>query len=394
MKSGRLVTTFLVAVARLGWSAEWVLQESGTQRTLSAVHFVDLQTGYAAGFLAVLKTLDGGITWESLALPANATFVSIFAKSPKDVFVGRQGLYRSLDGGASWREIDQFPEAPAGSIFDIKFTSDTTGFLVKRGRIFRTLDGGDTWDPVFPGDGLFLSELETVGGQAIYATGGITYDGLSRADFVRSYDGGATWEALLQPTLSEILASVWVGPRDGYVFTFSQQVCRTSDGGDSWTTVNEALGELVLDASFSDAQTGFAVCYSGSILSTTNGGVSWTVTPVSAEPLAALARPCGGTCYAVGNGGRIFKRIAEAGGDHDLRITALNYNTATGEVELFVHSWPCNRYRIEVSLNLSAWMPVAEHTPEAEDWRFNVAAGSAPSSFYRVAEVLPKVEGN
>jgi photosystem II stability/assembly factor-like uncharacterized protein len=362
--------------------------------TLAAVHFVDTEIGYAAGFLAVLKTVNGGVTWQPVTLPANAAFVSVFAKSATEVFVGRQSLFRSVDGGISWREFSDFPGAESGSIFDIKFTSNANGYLVKFGQIFRTQDGGDTWEPVFTVSGLFLSAIEVPDDRTVYAMGGITYDGHTHADFIRSYDGGDTWEVVSQPGLSEIMASAWVGPREGYVFTFSQQVLKTIDGGDSWTPVNEALGEIVMDASFRDAQTGFAVCYSGTILSTTNGGLTWATEHAGRETLSALARPCGGIGYAVGNGGQIFKRVADPGEEKALRIAALNYNSATGEVELSVQSSPCKRYRIEASKDLVIWAPLAEHVPEKMDWQIKLPATGTQPGFFRIAQVQSKTAGD
>ena len=380
---GAVAIIAVLANGRLGASAEWVQQNSGTVDLLAGVHFADVQVGYAAGFLTVLKTVDGGATWESVTCPTNHTFVSVFAKNATDVFVGRQGLYRSTNGGASWREIGGI--VGAGSIFDIKFASHTTGYLVKWGVIYRTLDGGDNWNPVFS-SGLFLADITVADAQTIYVTGGITYDGATRADFARSLDGGQTWETVPQPDLSEIMVSAWVGPREGYAFTISQDVLKTTNGGDSWVLVNGALGEIVLDASFSDAQTGFGVCYSGNILSTTNGGVSWMVTPAGGGPLSALARPCGGTCYAVGNNGRIFKRIVEPEAEA-FRITGLNYDAAVEAVTLDIHSSPCKRYRIEVSLDVNTWSPLAESVPETGDWQYVISAVGQPSSFYRVVDL-------
>ena len=376
-----VMTSVVLAAGRAEADAEWVEQVPGTRNLLAAVHFADVDVGFAVGFLTVLKTVDGGATWESVTTPTSAAFVSVFAQSATDVWVGRQGLYRSTNGGATWREIGGF--SSGGSIFDIDFTSDRTGYLVKNGVIYRTSDGGDTWNPVFP-SGLFLSDIDIADPQTIYVSGGITYDGNTRADFARSYDGGDTWEIVEQAGLSEIEASAWVGPREGYAFTISGSVHKTTDGGDSWLPVNETLGEIVLDASFSDAQTGFAVCYSGNILTTTDGGVNWVVTRGSPGPLSALARPCGGTCYAVGNDGIILKRIEE---EEELQLTGLGFDGGPGIVTLSVHSSPCRRYRIEVSPDLRTWTPQAETVPATNDWQFDLSSDGKPSSFYRVVDV-------
>ena len=43
---------------------DWELQASGTSYRLNAVRFLDNQRGYAVGDYIILKTTNGGITWE------------------------------------------------------------------------------------------------------------------------------------------------------------------------------------------------------------------------------------------------------------------------------------------------------------------------------------------
>lgn len=376
-----IVLATLVGSVANGMTADWTPQRSGTDNVLAAVHFADVDVGYAVGFLTVLRTQDGGATWETMNTPASATFVSVYARSATDVFVGRQGLYHSTDGGRSWQEIGGLI---GDTIFDIKFTSATTGFLIKSGIVYRTIDGGESWTAVF-NSGLFLSSLETPDAQTIYAAGGITYDGSTRADFARSFDGGDSWEIVPQPGLTEFLTTAWAGPRDGFAFTLDQTLLATADGGDSWTPVNDALDEIVLDADFRNAQTGVAVCASGHILTTTDGGVNWSTTPASRDSLAALARPCGTTYYAVGNGGLILKRMEETE-IKSPRITALDYASASGEVTLHVQSVPCRRYRIEASTDLTTWNVLMETRPESAEWQHTFSPTGPLRGFYRIAE--------
>lgn len=48
--------------------AQWIVQNSGTIATLSGVHFVSMNTGFAVGSAPsnqgiILKTTDGGDSW-------------------------------------------------------------------------------------------------------------------------------------------------------------------------------------------------------------------------------------------------------------------------------------------------------------------------------------------
>ena len=72
-----------------------------------AVHPFDSNLLYVGTPDAVLKTKNGGATWEKLAAqPKIAESIAIDPVNPDAVYVGTSsGLYKTADGGASWKEI-------------------------------------------------------------------------------------------------------------------------------------------------------------------------------------------------------------------------------------------------------------------------------------------------
>ena len=67
-------------------------------------------TAYAFEGLAVLRTLDGGATWEIvLELEDAALALAIDPTCPDCIYVGTHGsgMFKSLDGGESWQQINQ-----------------------------------------------------------------------------------------------------------------------------------------------------------------------------------------------------------------------------------------------------------------------------------------------
>lgn len=80
-------------------------QSSGTQRDLSAVSFVDKNTGIAVGDGgAIIATTDGGVTWTpQISGTTNPRDGVISVDVDNATAVGNRGtILRTTDGGATW----------------------------------------------------------------------------------------------------------------------------------------------------------------------------------------------------------------------------------------------------------------------------------------------------
>ena len=131
------------------------------------VHFADaahgwllgrLGTGSAVSLGELLRTADGGETWERLPAPPAAGRI-VFASAERGFMTGApvsERLYRSLDGGRSWQELSLPVRAAPGQAFYglPQFTTPQDGTLsvTVAGRrpvllTFLTRDGGLTWQP-------------------------------------------------------------------------------------------------------------------------------------------------------------------------------------------------------------------------------------------------------
>jgi photosystem II stability/assembly factor-like uncharacterized protein len=167
------------------------------------------------------------------------------------------GLYRSLDGGATWQDCYAAlaPEQPLV----------TTAVALS---------------PAFAAD------------RALFAGG--------HGGVLRSHDGGATWHLALLPSPPPMVAALAVSPdfmRDGTLLaaTLEDGIFRSTDRGASWAACNFGLLDLhvlALAASpdFAGDQTVFAGTESGMFRST-NGGRAWRELPFPEEnaPVLSLA---------------------------------------------------------------------------------------------------------
>lgn len=376
--------------------------ESGTANDLTAVHFVDARHGFVSGaFSTLLRTSDGGESWTKVPPPVSASFVSVAAKSPEEVLVGRVGLYRTADGGGHWNSDIGGYEAFSGSIFDILFTSANDGFFTKGGGIFSSTDGGDSWQLII-GTELFLDDLQQAEEGVLFATGGISYSevfGLtSRGDMARSWDGGRIWEVLVHPELNEIHASVWYGGQVGMVFTFTNKAHRTDDMGDTWQVVSESMHDtagiplpaIVMDAVLDSRNRIVAVDFDGNFLESDDGEM-WQLTSGSEGPMVALTELADGSIIAVGNGGSLWKRSPpRPPSPISPAITGIELDPSKQTVTLQATGTPGRTYQLETSLDLAEWVDGESVTPREAEFSITVEAPpDATSAYYRLEDRTP-----
>ncbi|MDH3734200.1 MAG: oxidoreductase [Gemmatimonadota bacterium] len=240
---------------------------SGTTALLQAVSPVDAGVVWVSGHEgAVLRTLDGGETWERRAVQSldslqfrdvhgfDADRAVILSAGP-----GNQSrIYRTVDGGDTWT-LSWLNEEPEGFYDCIDFWDDERGVAYGDAvdgelRILGTRDGGTTWARV-PSEGL-PAAVAGEGGFAASGTcvetgpGGSAWIGTGageRARVLATANFGDTWSAVDLPIVSGEAAGaftvVFNDARFGVVLGgdlstpegFTDNVAITGDGGATWS---------------------------------------------------------------------------------------------------------------------------------------------------------------
>jgi Rv2525c-like, glycoside hydrolase-like domain len=151
------------------------------------VHFTSPASGWvvlqkvtssAFSLAMLLKTTDGGLTWQTYDLPIAAPLSFM---SPTQGWVSSSAtgeLYHTLDGGLTWQPAtrDQYPytsPALSGAITQSGWGSNGLGWVV-------TSDGNCTSDKSSPG---FTCQMDTT--------------------LWQTTDGGGTWQSIPLPTISQ-----------------------------------------------------------------------------------------------------------------------------------------------------------------------------------------------
>ncbi len=183
----------------------WTKQESGTTRNLLDIQFVDAQRGIAIGdFGTLLRTEDGGRTWEKIPLPENIELPPDIAEvvQPGDVI-----LY-----GATFA------------------TRDQVWIAGEFGVILHSTDGGLTWQQQRSGVETTLFGIHALDGERAWAVG-------LEAVLLSTTDGGATWnkENVERPKGFVLpLYDIAVNGLFGWAVGNSGFILHSKDAGKTW----------------------------------------------------------------------------------------------------------------------------------------------------------------
>lgn len=185
------------------------------------------------GNIGVIKSVDGGFTWELIALPGVDFHAMTISGANPDVLWGyyRSEIYRSQDGGDAWDVVTSSPPALRSLTGDPQ-NADTL-YAPTGGDIQRSTDGGRTWSSWadVPANALAISPTEPASIYAAVGTG-----------IAKSTDGGETWTpTTLQANLP--VGYLAVHPQDAAIIygatyrtqTQPPELYKSSDGGETWT---------------------------------------------------------------------------------------------------------------------------------------------------------------
>jgi photosystem II stability/assembly factor-like uncharacterized protein len=114
-----------------------------------AVSLADPAVIYLGGGCGVLRSQDEGSTWVRV-LEFYLAGVAVSLVDAKDVYAGnfRDGLWRSVDGGDSWTQVDSRAKV-YGLRFDPRDPEQRALLAVTESDILWSPDGGESWTLLF-----------------------------------------------------------------------------------------------------------------------------------------------------------------------------------------------------------------------------------------------------
>lgn len=314
---------------------------SGASALLQAVSAPSEQVAWFSGHqAAVLRTTDGGTTWERLTVPGAAAdsleFRDVYAVNADTAYLlaagpgSRSRIYKTTDRGGSWTL--QFTNRDTAAFYDcFDFWSADRGVVLSDGvgghlLIRRTADGGASWD-LPPLDSLPLAQR----GEGGFAASGTciqvmaaryAWIGTGAADtarVLRSDDGGKTWRSVPTPISAGTFAGIAtvafrdplhgmaLGGKLGSPAEFSDNVAVTADGGRTWRLAGRpTISGAIYGAAVVPGRPGTVVAVGPrGLVYTVDDGATWTtLDTLSYWSVGFASRRLG---WAVGPAGRVTK---------------------------------------------------------------------------------------
>ena len=207
----------LEEIANLPW-------ERGNDSPSMAISpgFTEDRTLYTVAETGVYRSTDAGETWQSTTAgtpiaTAGNLHIEISSNYPQDktLFVSSyDGLFKTTDSGESWQSVAIADVAPErtfleGVAVSPNYGEDGTVMVSLRGKgLYKSVDGGASFTPI--GDAsLAFSRMYNVpcAGRPIQFSPNYAQDntifgfGTAHTDVYRSTDGGNTWEILTTPDI-------------------------------------------------------------------------------------------------------------------------------------------------------------------------------------------------
>jgi len=165
-----------------------IVQVPEPETRYSDMHFINNELGFICGYHGeLLKTTDGGLTWQDLQFAGGTNFSDIFSFDALHGWLidyNGEKVFRTINGGESWipAQIDiEGILQPIG----VLFINETIGYIAtEEGFLCKSTDGGENWDSVYRfnylrNDLVFFNENQ-----------GFCTDA---SKVYHTYDGGNSW---------------------------------------------------------------------------------------------------------------------------------------------------------------------------------------------------------
>jgi photosystem II stability/assembly factor-like uncharacterized protein len=264
----------------------------------------------------------GALRWRSLGPPRGGRSIAAegSAARPHEYYMGATGggLWKSTDGGNSWRPVTDatLKSSSVGAIAispsnpDVVYVgtgeSEIRGNIIQGDGAYKTTDGGKTWTPIGLTETQVIAKIRVhpTNPELVYvaAFGHHAAPNPERGVF-RSKDGGKTWEKILfrdnktgaieliiDPNNPAVIyAALWEAYRNSWEMSSGgpgSGIFKTTNGGDSWTEISKnpglpkaaLLGKIGLSVSRADSNRVYAQIEAedGGFFLSDDAGATWT----------------------------------------------------------------------------------------------------------------------
>ena len=253
----------------------WSPIELSTDKDINEIYFRNDDNGYLVAGRKLFTTSDGGSRWQETQIYGSTDFrggipelLSIrFADKKRGLAIGsvlsKDGevvldslVMRTEDGGDTWQRVAVPVRA---ELFHLDYNGSSRGWIVgDKGTILATTDSGKTWQPQRSGTDRALFNVDFRDDSEGYAVGG-------RGTILRTENGGATWQKVPTSFPGTFKRVDFADDKNGWIVGLNGIILRSSDKGKSWVQ-QESRTKANLYGLFMTKKYGFAVGAKGLML--------------------------------------------------------------------------------------------------------------------------------
>jgi hypothetical protein len=299
--------TLLSAGILTGSSADWIKLAMGRNGT-GGTNFLLAKMGTDSG--SIYRSNDGGTSWTLIASGVEpATYnewtnvVGVDPNNHNRILAGGVGVSRSTNGstfasvGGTHSDHHSIVYSPENS---------NVVYLATDGGVYKSIDGGATW--ALASYQLVATQLYSIGvsQSPAFRVGGATQDqGIIQttgsADWLGTGAGNEGGFFIVDPNNEQNI----------YVTPWSTNLRRSTDGGSSWTTILTGLGGVTAtDLSVRPGDSSRLLCVGGSqVFRSTDQGNNWSsvASLTGGGTKVAFSAADASVCYAATSSGRVYR---------------------------------------------------------------------------------------
>jgi photosystem II stability/assembly factor-like uncharacterized protein len=169
---------------------------------------------------------------------------------------GNRTLLKSVDAGLTWQTV----EVPDHNWNGLAFPSPLVGYLVGGiGQLVRTQDGGKTWSRSPHLTDALLRGVAALDERHVVVVG-------SEGTILRTEDGGEGWQPVPSRTTQHLRAVAFRDSEHGVAVGLYGTVLTTVDGGRSWVLENAGTQAHLLHVTFTQGGAAVVVGSLGTIV--------------------------------------------------------------------------------------------------------------------------------
>ncbi|MFC5626670.1 YCF48-related protein [Algoriphagus winogradskyi] len=322
MKMQKIVGLFFLGmlVSTQLFSQTWARMQSWGL-DLEAIIWVDENVGYSVGENLIIKTADGGTTWQELQVSYEGKLLDVaFWDESTGVAVGENGLIlKTQNAGNSWASI---PSGITQSLKNVEIASENKILAISEGgQILVSNNKGETWAQQTSGTTQSLNNLSFVNTDTAYIAG-------DQGVILRTYNGGSQWSTLNSGLSSNLNGIAFSTSLLGYAVGDAGIILKTLDGGENWLPQTSPVTTDLKKVAISplDNRIVAIVGDSATALRSTNSGATFGKANLGTTNIRNVKglhfKPASNLVYAVGQDGYMISST-NAGSSYTQRLAGI-----------------------------------------------------------------------